>query len=198
MFETGRSWQTVASLPLRRVTGLIITPLLPSSVLFCLNPLLLHFSPTPLSPYSWSDLTSSSHSLIHLASNPSSPPFILFLLLSTPSHTPLLRVQQDLTPVGASPSVFHIALLYIPNSGLMILKHQNKMFAGGAQICKTSRLKILCPQRYHSGFPAINPACDCQMSSKTSAYALFFPPQVRSRTSARGRAASGDSPGATS
>lgn len=53
IFGVGRSWQFVGSLSLCRVTGLIITTLLPCRhicSLLCLNPLLQHFSPTFPSP----------------------------------------------------------------------------------------------------------------------------------------------------
>lgn len=77
IFRAGRSWQIVVSLPLCCVTGLIIATPTPAGISaassalihFCSTSLLLHFS------LSWSRLTSSSCSLIHLASNP--PPSLL-------------------------------------------------------------------------------------------------------------------------
>lgn len=116
--------------PCHYVSGLIITtPSFPTSISaasfalihFCNTSLLLYFS------LPWSHLTSSSQSLIHLASNPhlSLPPTLppSQPLLSQPS-SPLLHVQQDWRPVGASPS-HPIALFTVPKKGNGDRRHRD-------------------------------------------------------------------------
>lgn len=151
--------------------------------------LLSHF------PLSWTHLTSTSQSLIHLASNPPTSP-LLSLYFSSPC-APLLPVQQDRRPVGASPP----RRKTLPSSRLSPFKKWGEAQAFGSAI----NILISIGGGKPSGQEPESQSqwFSCRHTSKQSRKHLDFKHhtclylQVRSRTSAHGKAASGDSPGAT-
>lgn len=148
IFRAGRSWQIVVSLPLCCVTGLIIatpTPAgisAPSSALihFCSTFLLLHFS------LSWFHLTSSSCSLIHLASNP--PSFTLSL--STSSLAPLLSTLYSSSACSARSGTsgsFSISVLNITSLSFQTLKKKTGWTEADGSLSVELKLTANC---YHN------------------------------------------------
>lgn len=131
IFGAGRSWQIAGSLPLCRVTGLIITTLLPCRhirSLLCLNPLLQHFSPTFPSPGLISPPLLTLSSTLPLIPS-------LIRSLSSSSLAPLLSTLYSSSACSAgleTSGSFSISVLNI--ASLSFQRFKKKKLQGGTWI----------------------------------------------------------------